>query len=51
MAIERDAAEALAERSEGNLLACAQEIDKLCLLTSNNTVSPLAHDDGRGASA
>ena len=39
MAIERDAAEALAERSEGNLLACAQEIDKLCLLTSNNSVS------------
>ena len=39
MAIERDAAEALAERSEGNLLACAQEIDKLCLLASNNAVS------------
>ena len=29
---EPDAAEALAERSEGNLLACAQEIDKLRLL-------------------
>ena len=38
MAIERDAAEALAERSEGNLLACAQEIDKLCLLVCNKTV-------------
>ncbi|MBF2759275.1 MAG: DNA polymerase III subunit delta [Ectothiorhodospiraceae bacterium AqS1] len=31
-AIERGAAEVLAERNEGNLLACAQEIDKLLLL-------------------
>ncbi len=31
-AIEREAAEVLAERNEGNLLACAQEIDKLLLL-------------------
>lgn len=30
--IERGAAEVLAERNEGNLLACAQEIDKLLLL-------------------
>ena len=36
---ERDAAEALAERSEGNLLACAQEIDKLRLLAEGRTVS------------
>lgn len=28
----REAAELLAERVEGNLLACAQEIEKLCLL-------------------
>lgn len=28
----KDAAELLAERVEGNLLACAQEIEKLCLL-------------------
>ena len=38
-AIERDAAEALAERSEGNLLACAQEIDKLRLLCEGRTIT------------
>ena len=36
---ERDAAEALAERSEGNLLACAQEIDKLRLLCEGRPVT------------
>ena len=36
---ERDAAEALAERSEGNLLACAQEIDKLRLLADGRRVT------------
>ena len=40
--VERDAAEALAERSEGNLLACAQEIDKLCLLAEGR---PITVDD------
>ena len=45
--VERDAAEALAERSEGNLLACAQEIDKLCLLVCDETVPrPSATLDG-----
>ena len=39
---ERDAAEALAERSEGNLLACAQEIDKLRLLCEGR---PITVDD------
>ena len=37
--VERDAAEALAERSEGNLLACAQEIDKLRLLCEGRPVT------------
>ena len=40
--VERDAAEALAERSEGNLLACAQEIDKLRLLCEGR---PITVDD------
>ena len=39
IAIGRDAAEVLAERSEGNLLACAQEIDKLRLLAEGRTVT------------
>jgi len=33
LAIEPDAAELIAQRVEGNLLAAAQEIEKLCLLT------------------
>ena len=37
--IKRDAAEALAERSEGNLLACAQEIDKLHLLAEGRRIT------------
>ena len=47
--VERDAAEALAERSEGNLLACAQEIDKLRLLVCGKTVPrpSTAPDGGR----
>ena len=36
---ERDAAVALAERSEGNLLACAQEVDKLRLLCEGRPVT------------
>ena len=39
LAVERDAAEALAERNEGNLLACAQEIDKLRLLCEGRTIT------------
>ena len=39
VAIERDAAEALAERNEGNLLACAQEIDKLRLLAEGRPIT------------
>ena len=39
VAVERDAAEVLAERSEGNLLACAQEIDKLCLLAEGRPIT------------
>lgn len=35
-----DAVELLAHRSEGNLLACAQEIEKLALLCENGTVEP-----------
>ena len=38
---EPDALALLAERSEGNLLACAQEIDKLALLCEDGTVTPL----------
>ena len=38
---EPDALALLAERSEGNLLACAQEIDKLALLCEGQTVTPL----------
>ena len=45
---ERDAAEALAERSEGNLLACAQEIDKLHLLADGR---PITVDDVMGTVA
>ena len=37
--VERDAAELLAERSEGNLLACAQEIDKLRLLARGRSIT------------
>ena len=39
VAVERDAAEVLAERGEGNLLACAQEIDKLCLLADGRPIT------------
>ena len=39
VAFARDAAEALAERSEGNLLACAQEIDKLHLLAEGRSIT------------
>ena len=39
VAVERDAAEVLAERSEGDLLACAQEIDKLCLLAEGRPIT------------
>ena len=39
LAVERDAAELLAERSEGNLLACAQEIDKLGLLSEGRSIT------------
>ena len=39
LAVERDAAELLAERSEGNLLACAQEIDKLRLLAGDRSIT------------
>ncbi|BCT93072.1 DNA polymerase III subunit delta [Lysobacter helvus] len=35
---DRDAVQALAERVEGNLLAAAQEIDKLALLADGNTI-------------
>lgn len=38
---EADAVALLAERSEGNLLACAQEIDKLTLLCDGETITPL----------
>lgn len=37
--IDRDAAELLAERVEGNLLAAAQEVDKLVLLSEEPLVS------------
>jgi DNA polymerase-3 subunit delta len=37
--IERDAAEIIAQRVEGNLLAAAQEIDKLLLLVSGKSIS------------
>ena len=39
LVFEREAAEALAERSEGNLLACAQEIDRLQLLAEGRPVT------------
>ena len=39
LAIGRDAAELIAERSEGNLLACAQEIDKLRLLADGHRIT------------
>ena len=48
VAFERDAAEALAQRSEGNLLACAQEIDKLRLLAEGR---PVTVDDVMGTVA
>lgn len=38
----------LAERSEGNLLACAQEIDKLALLFANDTITPQAVQEAVG---
>ena len=39
VAIDSDAAEVLAERNEGNLLACAQEIDKLRLLAEGRPIT------------
>ena len=48
VAFKRDAAEALAERSEGNLLACTQEIDKLHLLAEGR---PITVDDVMGTVA
>lgn len=52
---QRDAVERLAERVEGNLLAAAQEIDKLALLLKNNPVArsatttpPLPPGEGKG---
>ena len=48
IALKRDAAEALAERSEGNLLACTQEIDKLHLLAEGR---PITVDDVMGTVA
>ena len=39
---ERDAVRALAERVEGNLLAAAQEIDKLALLAEGRTIDAAA---------
>ena len=39
MVVERNAAGVLAERNEGNLLACAQEIDKLCLLARGRPIT------------
>lgn len=38
----------LAERSEGNLLACAQEIDKLSLLFSGEQITPQAVQEAVG---
>lgn len=38
LALAEDAVDLLAERTEGNLLACAQEIDKLVLLGEQGTV-------------
>lgn len=40
--IDHDAAELIAERVEGNLLAAAQEIEKLCLLRAGETRIDLA---------
>ncbi|WP_025770762.1 DNA polymerase III subunit delta [Thioalkalivibrio sp. HK1] len=45
-AIERGAAEVLAERNEGNLLACAQEIDKLLLLGKGASHEAQANESG-----
>ena len=39
LVVERDAAELLAARSEGNLLACAQEIDTLRLLAGGRSIT------------
>ena len=38
LSVDRDAAQILVERVEGNLLAAAQEIDKLVLLAGGNTL-------------
>ncbi len=40
--IDREAAALIAERTEGNLLAARQELDKLCLLVTENEIT-LAH--------
>jgi len=37
--MERDAAELIAQRTEGNLLAAKQELDKLCLLVNKENIS------------
>lgn len=39
LSIDPDAAALLAERAEGNMLACAQEVDKLALLFPGGTLS------------
>ncbi|HET7588044.1 MAG TPA: DNA polymerase III subunit delta [Gammaproteobacteria bacterium] len=49
--LEADAAELLAERVEGNLLAAAQEIDKLALLTGPGRVDVAAVQNAVAASA
>jgi len=41
---ERDAVQALAERVDGNLLAAAQEIDKLALLAEGQTLTAVQMD-------
>ena len=41
---DRDAVQNLADRVEGNLLAAAQEIDKLALLSDGETLDSAQHD-------
>lgn len=51
MTFDTDAVSLLAERVEGNLLAAAQEIEKLTLLTSNNHLSTALVAESVGDSA
>ena len=46
-----DAIELLSHRSEGNLLACAQEIDKLALLCAGRTIEPADIEQAVGNSS